>query len=404
MMAILFYTCFALIAYAYVGYPLLVAARALIWRRPYRREPITPRVSLVIACHNEEAGIDARLQNILSLDYPRDRLEVIIASDGSTDDTEHIVRPYADRGVKLLSLPRGGKAAALNTAVPEATGDVLVFSDANSLYATDAIRELVQPFADPNVGGVAGNQVYRNAYQAGIAAAGECSYWDFDRWLKLAQTRSGSTISATGAIYAIRRSLFRDVPEGVTDDFVMSTRVIAQGYRLVFEPRAVCYEPVAGAAKAEFRRKTRVITRGLRGVVVMRTLLNPFRYGFYSLQLFSHKVLRRLVVIPVLVLALVTPCLWNAAWWFQAAAVLQASFYAAAAVGLARARQARRAPKPLAVPFYFCMVNAAVLIAIGNVVTGRRINRWAPERGAAPPRQQAREEQQTDPVLQETAS
>jgi cellulose synthase/poly-beta-1,6-N-acetylglucosamine synthase-like glycosyltransferase len=382
MLIALFCVCLAVIAFAYVGYPLLIALRALIWRCPYQKRPITPGVSLIIACHNEEAGISDKLENVLQLDYPQ--LQVIIASDGSTDATESILAEYGDQGVRLLRLPRTGKAGALNAAVAEAEGEILVFSDANSQYATDAIRQLVQPFADETIGGVAGNQIYRKARRDGPAAAGERSYWDFDRWMKELQSRSGSTISATGAIYAIRRELFRDIPEGVTDDFVTSTRVIEQGYRLVFEPRAVCFEPVAGAARSEFERKTRILTRGLYGVVVMRRLLNPFRYGFYSVQLASHKVIRRLVAIPLLVIACITPWLWQQGWQFQAAALAQAGFYGAAAVGVGLSQAGRRVPKPLAIPMYFCMVNAAVLVAVKNVISGRRISRWNPDRDAVP--------------------
>lgn len=384
MLTSLFFICVAVVAYAYVGYPLLTAVRALVWHRPYRTASITPTVSLVIACHNEERGIRDKLENVLRLDYPADRLQVIVASDGSTDQTESIVSEYVDHGVQLLRLPRTGKAGALNAAVAAAKGDILVFSDANSEYARDAIRRLVQPFADDSIGGVAGNQVYRKARCDGAAASGERTYWDFDRWMKELQSRSGSTISATGAIYAIRRELFREVPAGVTDDFVTSTRVIEQGYRLVFEPAAVCYEPVAAAARSEFRRKTRILTRGLYGVVVMRRLLNPFRYGFYAVQLASHKLVRRLVAIPVLIIACITPWLWGNGWLFQAAAIAQLGFYGAALGGLMWSQTGRRVPKPLAIPLYFSMVNAAVLVAAANVLCGRRINRWNPDRQPPP--------------------
>lgn len=381
MIEIVFYIALAFLAYAYVGFPLLVAVRAIAWKRPYCKEPIAPKVSMIIACRNEEAGIGAKLENVLSLEYPREQIEVIIASDGSTDGSATIVRKYADRGVKLLELPDVGKAAALNQAVFEATGEILVFSDANSIYGADAVGKLVQAFADPKVGGVAGNQVYRDAYDAGIAVAGERGYWSFDRWLKTAQSRSGNTTSATGAIYAVRRSLFQNAPDGVTDDFVTSTRVIAQGYRLVFEPDAACYEPVAGAARAEFRRKTRVITRGLRGLLLMRELLNPFRHGFYALQLLSHKVLRRLAIFPLIVLAVTTPFLWAEGIGFQAVAQLQLLSYGAALVGLILARTGIPAPKPISIPFYFCMVNFAALVAVLRVIRGHRIERWEPQRG-----------------------
>ncbi len=385
VLEIIFFASLCVVLYAYIGYPLLILVRGCLWRRPFRKSPVTPDISLVICCHNEEQSIGAKLENVLALDYPRDRLEVIVASDGSTDRTAEIVRNHPSELVRLLELPRSGKAAALNAAVAESSGEVLVFSDANSMYAVDALREIVQPFADASVGGVAGNQVYRKAYGAGAAAAGEQGYWSFDRWLKTLQSRSGNTISATGAIYAIRRCLFREVPEGVTDDFVTSTRVIEQGYRLVFAPEAICHEPVAGGARAEFGRKVRVMTRGLRGVLVMRSLLNPFRHGFYSLQLFSHKVLRRLVAVPLLLLAVTTPLLWSAGWLYQAATLIEGAFFTAALAGWMLSRSGRRTPKPLAIPFYFCMVNAAVLCAVGNILRGRRIVVWNPHRGADTP-------------------
>ncbi|QDU40122.1 Poly-beta-1,6-N-acetyl-D-glucosamine synthase [Maioricimonas rarisocia] len=377
----IFWGATGIVVYAYLGYPLLILLRGMVWRRPVRKEPITPSVSLIICCHNEEQGIEAKLQNVLALDYPADRLQVVVASDGSTDATEEIVSRYVGPQLELLRLPRSGKAAALNAAVAKATGEILVFSDANSQYREDAIRNIVRSFADPAVGGVAGNQVYRKSYDSGSAAAGEQSYWSFDRWMKILQSRSGNTISATGAIYAIRGSLFMPVPEGVTDDFVTSTRVIAQRRRLVFDPEAICYEPVAGAARAEFNRKTRVITRGLRGVIEMRELLNPFRHGFYALQLLSHKVLRRLVVIPLLVLAVVSPLLWNHGLIYQIATVGQGLVYSLAAIGVVLVRTGQRVPKAMSVPLFFCMVNTAVLVAVWNILRGRRITVWNPHRG-----------------------
>lgn len=375
-----FYLLSGIVIWAYFGYPLVVLLRGMIWTKAYRSEPVVPKVSMIIACHNEDEGIEAKIKNILSLDYPKELLEVIIASDGSTDKTEDIVNQYTSDQIRLLCLPRGGKAPALNAAVAQASGEILLFSDANSMYREDAIRNIVQPFADWNVGGVAGNQVYRDAERTGIAADGENSYWNFDRMLKVAQSRSGNAISATGAIYAIRRSLFQEVPQGVTDDFVTSTRVIAQKKRLIFESEAICFEPVAGSAKAEFGRKTRVITRGLRGIIEMRELLNPFQYGFYALQLFSHKVLRRLVVFPLIALAILSPLLWTNGWLFQVATLLQATIYSAAIAGLLMSQFQWKSPKFFSVPFYFCMVNAAVVVAVYKILRGERIALWSPAR------------------------
>ncbi|MFN8494892.1 MAG: glycosyltransferase family 2 protein [Caldilineaceae bacterium] len=380
MRLVLFWLAMAFIVYTYVLFPVIVFVRGLFWRRPYKSAEITPRVSLIIAAYNEADGIGKKLENVLALDYPREQLEVLIASDGSNDGTDDIVRGYADRGIRLLSLPRQGKAAALNAAVAASTGEILVFSDANSMYAPDAIRALARPFADPEVGGVAGNQVYLKKRSASVTGAGESSYWNFDRKLKQSQSKAGNAISATGAIYAIRRSLFGTVPAGVTDDFTTSTGVIVQGYRLVFAPDAIAYEPVAGSGGMEFNRKVRVITRGLRAVLLRRELMNPFKYGFYALQLFSHKVLRRLVVFPLLLLLLVSPLLWTAGWFYQFLTVAQLAFYACAAVGLWLGHTRLGRLKLFTIPFFFCMVNYASLLATLNIVRGRRIERWEPQR------------------------
>jgi cellulose synthase/poly-beta-1,6-N-acetylglucosamine synthase-like glycosyltransferase len=379
----LFWGLLGLVAYTYVGYPLLLALRGLLWRHPHRSAEITPHVSMIICAHNEEASIGRKLENVLCLDYPDDRLEVLVASDGSTDGTNAIVRRYASRGVRLLSLPRRGKIPSLNAALPHATGEILVFSDANSIYAPDAIRALVRPFADPGVGGVAGDQRYLETGHGSDGTEGERVYWSLDRQLKEWQSRSGSATSATGAIYAIRRELFREVVSGVTDDFFISTSVVAQGKRLVFNGDAVAYEPVAASSDAEFQRKVRIITRGLRGVLEMRELLDPFRHGFYSLQLFSHKVLRRLVAIPLLLLFLVSLWTWRDGWIHQAAAGAQIALYGAAAAGALFPRLIRL--RIFGLPFYFCMVNAAALMAAFNLLRGRRIESWEPERSHPDP-------------------
>ena len=372
----LFWGAVGLLIYTYALFPVLVFVRRLLKRQPYKSADITPRVSIIIAAHNEASGIEARLDNILSLDYPRDLLEAVIASDGSTDGTDVLVNRYADRGIRLLSLPRQGKIPALNAAVAASSGEILVFSDANSIYAPDAIRALMRPFADPEVGGVAGDQRYLTDRQAGITNDGERSYWNFDRKLKQFQSQAGNAISATGAIYAVRRSLFRPIPVGVTDDFVASTNVIAQGYRLIFAPDAVAYEPAAESGRGEFRRKVRVITQGWRSVLVMHELLNPVRHGFYAVQVFSHKVLRRLMVFPLFVLLLTSPWLWPHGHFYQAATLLQVAFYGCGLLGmlLVNTRFGRR--KVFTLPFFFCMVNVAALLAVWNVVRGHRIDRW----------------------------
>lgn len=380
MTRLLFWAAAVALVHTYLLMPALILLRGWMRPRPYGAAGIAPSVSLIIAAHNEATGIAAKLENLLALDYSRERLEIVIASDGSDDGTDEIVNGYAERGVRLLTLPRGGKAAALNAAVAAASGEILVFSDANSIYAPDAVRALVRPFADPEVGGVAGDQRYLRDPAAGGTAEGERRYWDLDRRLKLAESRAGNAVSATGAIYAMRRELFEEVPSGVTDDFVTSTAVVARRRRLVFAPDAVAYEPVAASRDAEYGRKVRVITRGLAGVLRRRELLDPRRHGFYAIQLFWHKVLRRLMVYPLLVLALTSPLLWSRGWLYRAATLGQAAFYGLGAAGIALAHTPLGRRRLLAMPAFFCLVNAAALHATLNLLRGRRIDRWEPRR------------------------
>jgi cellulose synthase/poly-beta-1,6-N-acetylglucosamine synthase-like glycosyltransferase len=372
-----FWTAVGSIVYTYVGFPVLLAIRAGVAPRPWRREPIEPTVSLIVVAHNEAAGMEAKLANIAELDYPPECLEVLIASDGSDDGTDEIVRRHEPRAW-LLALPRYGKAAALNAAIAQASGEILVFSDANSMYRPDAIRSLVRNFADESVGGVAGDQRYRD--DADADNRGEVTYWEIDRVMKLLESRAGNVISATGAIYAIRASLAVTVPPDVTDDFYLSVATIRQGARLVFEPDAIAYEPAKESHGAEFSRKVRIMTRGLTGVKRHAVLLDPRRAGFYAVQLLTHKVLRRLVFVPLVISGLSATSLARRHRFYALVALLQIAGWASGIAGLLlRGTNAGRA-RPLALPSYFILVNVAAAKAAWNVARGRSIDRWNPGR------------------------
>jgi glycosyltransferase involved in cell wall biosynthesis len=380
MSRLLFWAAAGLISYTYALFPALVLARARLRPRVHRSAPITPTVSVVIAAHEEEAVIGDKVENLLGLDYPAEKLQLLIASDGSTDGTVAAARARGDERVEVLDLPRTGKAGALNSGVERATGEILVFSDANSMFAPDALRRLVAPFADPSVGGVAGDQRYLPEGDDAGVAKGERGYWDFDRAIKQAESAAGNVISATGAIYAVRRSLFGPVPDGVTDDFATSTAVIAQGRRLVFAPDAVAFEAVGASAEIEYGRKVRVMTRGLNGVVLRRRLLDPRRHGFYAVQLLSHKVLRRLMAVPLLVLVASSMRLARRGPLYGLAATAQGLVYGLGATGLLLGRHAVSRHRLLALPAYFCLVNLASLQAAANVVRRRPVDRWQPRR------------------------
>jgi len=370
----------ALVGYTYVLFPGLVLLRARLRPRPHLSAPITPTVSVIVAARNEARSIGAKVDNLLGLDYPQDHLQVVVAADGCDDGTQARARACADGRVRVLSLPRVGKASALNAAAGVATGEILVFSDANSVYARDALRALVAPFADPDVGAVAGDQRYLPDHAAAAVATGERLYWDLDRAIKRAESRAGNAVSATGAIYAVRRELFSRVPPGVTDDFATSTAVIAHGKRLVFAPEAIAFEPVAPSGRDEFARKVRVMTRGLNAVVARRELLDPRRHGFYALQLLSHKVLRRLMALPLAALALTAAVEARRSQAFRTLAAAQGVLYGLGTAGLLVRRGGARRSRVVALPAYFCLVNGASLAALWNVIRRREIDRWEPRR------------------------
>jgi cellulose synthase/poly-beta-1,6-N-acetylglucosamine synthase-like glycosyltransferase len=369
-----------LIATPYILYPLLLWLRAHLAADPLRPGEITPDVDLVICAHNEAQVIAARLENALALDYPPDKLTIWVASDGSTDKTVDITRSFDPQRVRCLDLPRNGKAAALNACVAAGHAEIVAFSDANSLWCQDALRMLTRSFADSRVGGVAGDQRYAKDVSG---ALGERSYWSFDRQLKCWQNRAGSVISATGAIYAVRRELFQPAPPDATDDFMISTGVIAQGKRLAFEQNAIALESPASDS-GEYRRKVRILTRGLRAVYYRRELLLPSYSGFYAVELLLHKLWRRLTWIPLLLL-LPAPL-------YAKDGIAQ--FLAAAGVvglvgigGIGLASPSLRRFKLIDLTAHVLMVNVACAIATFNALRGRRFSHWNPtgtSAGAAP--------------------
>jgi cellulose synthase/poly-beta-1,6-N-acetylglucosamine synthase-like glycosyltransferase len=370
------------LAWTFVGFPLVLWLRARSAARPCHREAILPEVSLIICAHDEEGEIGAKLDNLMALDYPREKLEVVVASDGSTDATVDLVLARQHPGIRVLDLPRRGKIPTLNAAICEVRSEIVVFSDANSLYTPGALRALVAPFADLEVGGVAGNQCYCATSDEQDDSHGERTYWSLDRALKDWQSRAGSVTSSTGAIHAVRRELLDAVPSGVTDDFWISTGVIARGRRLVFEADAIAMEPPTQSAERELDRKVRIMTRGLRAVWLRRELLNPLRFGFYAIQLLSHKLLRRLAFIPLLALLAASLLLWNAGLPYRLLALAQLAGYASALLGRWIPSEIPGS-KLLALPYYFVLMNAAAVHATWNVIRGRQIERWDPQRQAS---------------------
>ena len=283
----------AALLYVYVGYPpllrLLVAIRG---PRRVRRADITPRVSLVISAYNEAAVIARKLDNALSLIYPKDALQIVVISDASDDGTDEIVASYAAQGVILArQTERRGKTVGLNRTVPTLDGEIVVFSDANAMYEPDALLKLVRNFADPEVGCVTGEARYLRD-KKGPADAGERLYWDYEIQIKRLETALGSMVGGDGAIYAIRRSLWRELPPDAINDFLNPLQIVAAGWRAVYEPEAICYEETAGRIGSEYRRRVRIVSRSWRAVFQAPGVLNPLRVGLFTWSIVSHKILR----------------------------------------------------------------------------------------------------------------
>jgi cellulose synthase/poly-beta-1,6-N-acetylglucosamine synthase-like glycosyltransferase len=281
-----------LIAITYVGYPALVYVLSRLFPRPVQQAAITPRVSLIIAAHNEERDIAVKLRNALSLDYPTDRLEIIVASDCSTDHTDDIVRSFTRQGVILYrQTERFGKTIAQNQAVRLSTGEILVFSDATTMYEPDALRRIVRSFADPEVGCVAGQLMYVDRTTTAVGS-GCRSYWGYEKMLKSCESRLGSLIGVSGCLYAVRRSCHTRLSSDLIDDFVIASEIQLQGLRTIYEPAAIATEDTNKRSRDEFCMRVRVIEQTICVLYRYRRILNPLRHGLFAFQMLSHKVLR----------------------------------------------------------------------------------------------------------------
>lgn len=368
-------------AYLYFGYPALIFVLGRIRYRPVRTaDEARPSMTVLIPAFNEAALIEEKLRNTHALRYPADLLETLVVSDGSTDATVAIARRYAHQRVRVLDLPRGGKAHALNAGAQEAAGEILVLTDANSLLDPDALRHLARNFADPGVGGVCGNKRYRAAEGADATTEGEGLYWRYDKWQKEQETRIGSIFAADGTLHAVRRALYVPIDDPAqADDIAISTRVVLQGSRLIYEPAAVAWEEAPVEGRDEFRRKVRVTNHSVRALLNLRGAL--WSSGFYSVELISHKLLRHFAPVFLLPLLFSNLALAGAHPFFAVTLALQVTFYGLALAGaMLRATPVGRL-RIVSIPYYFTLVNAAALVGVLSILRGRRQHAWTPRHG-----------------------
>ncbi len=376
----LFWLLAFVILYVYLGYPfLLLVLSRLRPAPPVQKADITPTVSLIIAAYNEEKVIAQKIENSLALDYPQDKLEIIVASDGSTDRTNEMVGAYAGQGVKLVALhPNQGKSSAQNQAVAEASGEILFFTDANVTLRLDAVRRIVANFGDDQVGCVIGKVTYVNEGDTSVSE-GEGVYWHYELCLRSGENKLGNFAMGSGPIMAVRHNLFQSLDPDVGEDFVLPMQIAMSGHRVVYEPEAISQEVLFQNAPASMlRSKTRVISKDLRGLWLCRAILNPFRYPLYAWGLVSHKLLRWLVPYFLLALLAVNLLLLDRPF-YRLALALQVAFYLLAAIGYLWQRK-DKPPRLLGLPFSFCLVNLAALVGVARFVLGKKAGRWTPVR------------------------
>lgn len=375
------------IAYVYAGYPLLVALLARLRRRTERYEAITPKVSILIAAYNEQDVIAVKLENTLALDYPADCMQIVVAVDGSDDRTAEIVQSFADRGVELsYDVRRRGKTVAINRAVPRLKHGIVVFSDANNMYARDALKELVKPFSDPQIGGVTGSKNIVDNTDAHARADG--MYWKYESFIKSNETRLGSCTGVAGEILAIRRSLYQAPPSHViNDDFFIGMAVLRQGYRLVYAPQARSVEHSSLTEQDEAVRRSRIVAGRYQAMLMAGSIL-PWRNPVLVWQIFSHKFMRPLVPL-VMILAFIATlgaCIWppsgTPAGWLYLAWPYNFIFLggeilvALLAFFGSSLKEMGVLGKLLYVPTFLVNSNMAAILGLYSFFTGRQTSLW----------------------------
>lgn len=388
MVECLFWGSISIVIYIYMGYPLCVWFLSAAYpnaiergRMLDRRSEEFPMVSILIAAYNEVDHIATTLENKLQLTYPRERFEVLVISDGSTDGTDEIVMSFSTRGVKLLRQSvRGGKTAALNAGVAVAKGEILVFSDANSLYETQALRWLVENFSDPTVGYVTGKMIYVNADNSPVGD-GCSAYMRYENFLREKETAVGSVVGVDGGIDAVRKALFQPMQPDQLPDFVLPLKVVQQRFRVVYDPRAILWEQTLNVVRDEYRMRVRVSLRALWALYDMSSLLFNYKKIGFAWQLWSHKVLRYLCFI-FLAMA------WTTGAWlsifrgggYALLFICQNLGYLGAWIAHERSRKGKD-PGFLYLFYYFVLLNLAAGHAFLKFIMGKKQVLWTPRKG-----------------------
>jgi len=363
-----------LLFYVYAGYPLLLALIGLFVRGPRAEAGYTPRISVLIAAYNEEEAIERKIRQTLALEYPKEKLEVLVLSDCSTDRTDEIVNAFPDSRVRLVRMPeRRGKTFAQNIGVKEATGEIIIFSDATAIYHPKALLYLACSYQYSAVGAVSGRYQYFDPGELSPTGLGSMAFWNYENLIKKMQSRISTITGCCGCIYSVRKAAYTELPADIISDLVQPLQAIRKGYRVVFEDRALAYEETTQSTGEEFSMRVRVVTRAMRGLLSVSDLLKPWKFAWPAFQLWSHKIMRWMVPLFLIALLAANSLLLDSSFYRFTLAV-QLFFYAAALLNMLL--PLHRQWKPLGIPLFFCTLNAAALVSMLEICRGRKYVTW----------------------------
>jgi cellulose synthase/poly-beta-1,6-N-acetylglucosamine synthase-like glycosyltransferase len=376
---VIFFASTLALFYTYIGYPISIWLLGVVRGKKITRGSFEPLVTLIITAYNEEKDIKEKLENTLAIDYPKEKLEILIASDCSNDKTDEIVKSFAKYGVKLYrQTERRGKTAAQNAAVEISTGEIILFSDATSMYQPNVLKEILPNFADQSVGCVAGKLVYVDKTGSSVGK-GAKSYWNYETWIKESESRVCSLIGASGCLYALRKSAYVPMYDEACSDFIICTLIYEQGLRTVYEPNAICTEETNRQSDKEMKMRIRVIGQSYNDLWRNARMLNPFKSGFFAIQLISHKIFRYAVPLFLILLFISSLILSFGSLFFATILILQVVFYLLALFAF-MAEKSFGKIGILAIPLYFVLANWASLLAFYRVLRGETYAQWEPIR------------------------
>ncbi len=370
----------SLFLYTYLGYPLVLYIVRRLKKRKAIRYDIFPTVSIITAARNEDKVIGESIRNKLALNYPEEKFNIIIVSDDSEDGTDESVESFNNKNVQLIrQSPRKGKTAALNTAVKETDAEIIVFADANSIYDKHALKNLVRNFADPKIGYVTGHMTYYSK-SGNVIGDGSSKYMQYENWLRELETSVGSVVGVDGGVDAVRRNLYLPMSEDAQPDFYLPLSVVEQGYRVVYEKDAVLKEYALDDSKDELKMRIRVSLRALRVIWNKKQLLNPFKYGFFSIQFLSHKLLRYLIGAFQFLIFINNLIIFDQSFYWKLLFIGQLTFYLLSVVSLVLGRFSIK-NNLLTTIYYFNLLNFASCIALFKFFLGKNQILWEPRKG-----------------------